>query len=114
MSEIADILERAADRLSKPGAWTQGAFAGAGDGGGARADDSDAVCWCIMGAIEAEGAHWNGAATRAVERLVHDTAGSWNDAPERTQAEVVAKLREAATLARKQTTNGPGGIGRGG
>jgi hypothetical protein len=26
----------------------------------------------------------------------------WNDAPERTQAEVVAKLREAAALAQEQ------------
>ena len=39
---------------------------------------------------------------RSVEAVVRDDVPEWNDAPERTQAEVVAKLREAAKLAEQQ------------
>jgi hypothetical protein len=34
--------------------------------------------------------------------LTNGLITDWNDAPERTQAEVVAKLREAAERAREQ------------
>jgi hypothetical protein len=38
----------------------------------------------------------------AFEITVGTAASDWNDVPERTQAEVVAKLREAAAIARTE------------
>lgn len=99
---IADVLERAADLIEPEGAWTQGRF-------GSRA----AGCYCAYGAmIEAyrdfgepnSGLYSNlyTSATRCLEDAIGGRVAAFNDAPDRTQAEVVAKLREAAALAREQ------------
>ncbi|UIJ43764.1 hypothetical protein LZK98_11745 [Sphingomonas cannabina] len=95
---VADVLERAADLIEPEGKWTQ-------KNGGVRG-----VCWCASTAIGA--AHPDGIALdaqRFFANLISPGGGlaivriwCWNDAPERTQAEVVAKLREAAALAREQ------------
>lgn len=96
---VADVLEAAADLIEPEGRWAQDIFYKRGD------------CYCLVGALrEAAGA---GSAI-AVERgpiadAVHAARGpddrvmlhDWNDAPGRTQAEVVAKLREAASLSRQ-------------
>lgn len=95
---VAEVLERAADLIEPEGRWRQ-------KNGGVRG-----ACWCASTAIDA--AHPDGFAPdaqRFLANLVSPGAGLaivrvwyWNDAPERTQAEVVAKLREAAALAREQ------------
>jgi hypothetical protein len=123
MTDIATILDRAADRLSKPGAWTQGAFSRGAKG---RVDDEENLtarrptCWCALGAIAKEARVnpasnfvWSGqgrapAAYRALMAVLPRPADDdqsldipdWNDAPERTQSEVVAALRNAAARAR--------------
>ena len=106
MSSVADILARAADLIEPEGAWTQGEEARDAHGEGLEDfSGTDAVCWCAGGAI------WKAARLLGVVRgapfqryfeLFLGVTGvpEWNDAPERTQAEVVAKLREAAAKAR--------------
>lgn len=117
---VADVLSRAADLIEPEGAWTQGASARTADGEDLpKGVEPGAVCWCILGAIGKIVGHpanrLFGMAERALDEVIpSDTiilhvgddeddelplAASWNDAPERTQSEVVAKLREAATLA---------------
>lgn len=105
---VADVLERAADLIEPEGAWTQGAYA-VGEDFTAEDDGDDwpeaPTCFCLMGAIA-----W----VQEIDRpgdidfarfspslgLSVDYVANWNDAPSRTQAEVVAKLREAALRAR--------------
>lgn len=105
---VADVLERAADLIEPEGAWTQGC--GSRDDSGANLDDAEpgeggpAVCFCAAEAIWRVNALYYGInpAHQFMMRFVGGEIPKWNDAPERTQAEVVAKLREAAALARKQ------------
>ena len=94
---VADVLERAADVIVDNG-WCQGTF-------------HDNGCYCALGAIAqacgidgwkanfAEG--MTGRAAQKLRNTVHSEAiDDWNDAEGRTQSEVVAALRRAATLAR--------------
>lgn len=101
---VADVLDRAADLIEPEGAWTQGAFARAKDGApllGGRCEQ--AVCWCMWGAVikAGDGKHSN-AIGDLLDRITGGATLSFNDAPGRTQAEVVAALRSAATAARQQ------------
>ena len=108
----SDVLRKAADLIEPAEAWTQNAFSRNHDGttdeanGDAPAADNP-VCWCAMGAIafiaKIDPNDWHawkisGAndASKAMETYVSGPVGDWNDAPERTQAEVVAALRAAA------------------
>jgi hypothetical protein len=90
--DIADALERAADLIEPEGAWGQG-FYRRRDG---RLCAADAI-WLI------EGRRWDDAFRFFTEFV--GPVGTWNDAPERTQAEVVAKLREAAVKARGEQSS---------
>ena len=109
MADVAGTLNAAADLLEKPGAWTQGEYGLDEDGyglTGVHQLQSRAVCLCTVGALAVAG---NAASIRYAEEeadAVHALASvlgisvgrvaAWNDAPGRTQAEVVAALREAA------------------
>lgn len=102
---VADVLERAANRLSKPGAWTQGHNARNAEGHVTVPSSEAAICWCMGGAILAESGGSKARAAFDIIRKVlppqpsaHDPIAAFNDAPERTQQEVVQVLREAATL----------------
>lgn len=112
-ASVADILDRAADLIEPEGAWTQGALAR--DEAGLEAldpEDPDACCWCVAGAIQhVAGGGWPDsvfdlyhAARRSVLVAVgmdeNDRIAIWNDARHRTQAEVVAALRQAAAAER--------------
>lgn len=100
----ADVLERAADKLTPDGAWTQGDWAKNAEGESVEPTSPDATCWCVRGALAAaSGDEYGiyGPASEYVERLVQLPV-HWNDTPGRTQSEVVAKLREAAALARAE------------
>lgn len=105
---VADILTAAAALIEKPGAWTQGGFAFAPDGEDSRFGfDDSAVCWCALGALQkVEGRLLTSShpAKRALEDLVGNVA-LWNDAEGRTQAEVVAALRQAAEKARQEVSS---------
>jgi hypothetical protein len=107
MASVAEVLERAADLLEEPDAWTQGVYAR--DHNNRQTDDRDkAECFCALGAINyAAGRHDLSWDAREQQRVFEEISGiddvpTWNDDPERTQSEVVAKLREAAALAREQ------------
>lgn len=103
---VADVLERAAELIEPEGAWTQGWSARTADGVVCYSLASQAARWCIGGAIvKANGAD-DELAIRAftvLDGVIVGEVSRWNDAPERTQAEAVAKLREAAALAREQS-----------
>lgn len=103
--KASDIMEKAAEIVSR--GWTQRIFT-----------NSARSCFCVRGALSvAAGAQMLTEGHKPSERLLakvisgvsprSDVAAenslvAWNDAPGRTQAEVVAKLREAAALARDQ------------
>jgi hypothetical protein len=95
---VSEILFAAADLIEPEGAWTQRRF-------GSR----EAGCYCIMGALHQH--RWDAglefddgvrAPALYLEGFLGEIVAHWNDARGRTQAEVVAKLREAAEKAREQ------------
>ena len=107
MTTSTEILNAAADLLEPDGAWCQREYARDADGYVTTPYSSNAVSWCAMGAIartcqitdEASAEDFYRARDRLRETLAWegspDTA-DWNDATERTQAEVVAMLRRVA------------------
>ena len=105
---VAEALERAADLIEPEGKWTQGRPARGKDGAFVDARSPQAVCWCAIGAVDAAvaSATFYFTALKARDALRFAIGSGfivdWNDAPERTQTEVVAKLREAAALARAE------------
>lgn len=117
---IADVLERAADLIEPEGAWTTRAYARTARGHEIGPEYPGATCFCAMGAIR-RAAHNDHVLTHGALRLVGTglppgrdfyahTGGSayaaavaqWNDAPGRTQTEVVQALRKTASLAREE------------
>jgi hypothetical protein len=98
---VADVLDGAADLLEKPGAWTQGVLARHANGNPIDPSEPNASCWCALGAItRIDDGPKIRAASDAVGRLTTHGITYFNDMPGRTQAEVIAKLREAAALSR--------------
>lgn len=102
----SEILDAAAALIEPRGAWLQGRLSARPDGGIARAygPDCDATCWCAEGAIAHEVGSYITEDYRRAEawlvKLIGYGVATWNDRPGRTQADVVATLREAANLAR--------------
>lgn len=111
---IADILDRAADLIEPEGAWTQNYFALNGEGEEVDPNRLSAVCFCARGAIyhalkknplkvtEDEAVRVFAPLVKAIGADSYYGIETWNDDPSRTQSEVVSKLREAASLARKE------------
>jgi hypothetical protein len=94
----SEILSKAADLIEPEGKWCQGSYSN-GFGG-----------LCALGAIgEVEGCIVAGRDFDKSVRFLLDvidhekrSVAIWNDAPERTQAEVVSAIRKAAHLAKEQ------------
>jgi hypothetical protein len=92
----SEALAKAADLIEPEGAWRQGPSLRDG-------------AQCAVNALAAatrQGQSWGAMIDFAYQAIGLD-AGSmalseWNDAPGRTQAEVVAALRQAAELARSE------------
>ena len=103
--EVADVLERAADLIAKPGVWAQ-RYYGYTEAGHITDDPEEAVCFCALGAIaKARGTDTLDPPFSDAELFFGRTVGgitSFNDAPDRKQGEVEAALRSAATAARQQ------------
>lgn len=102
----SDVLERAAQLIEKPGAWTQGALA---KGAVEPVDpDSDfARCFCLEGAVRCAAglppsSPWEPYAGFVKRAARTTSAWQWNDAAGRTQAEVVTALRKASELAKAE------------
>ncbi|MDI3261174.1 MAG: hypothetical protein QJR02_15925 [Sinobacteraceae bacterium] len=100
---IVTVLTRARDLVARPGGWTQEEGARDDMGRPVPVFSPDACSFCSMGAIAraCEDRHfekgWDILRTALGGRLV----APWNDAPERTQAEVVAAFDRAIELARE-------------
>lgn len=95
---VAEKLELAATKLEQPGGWTQREYARDQRGSAVLVSDPAAVCFCSWGALKAVGDHEE--AADYLRTFLGTSITTWNDAPKRTQAEAVAKLREAAALAK--------------
>lgn len=115
---VADVLERAADLIEPEGAWTQGWFARDKEGEEVNITSPRAVCFCALGAIGRIAGDF-GSFTWRVREFAEAAAGlaatatqvglvAFNDAPTRTQGEVVSALREAAAKARSPHVRGDG------
>ena len=113
-SSVADILDRAADLIEPEGRWMQGDLGR--DAHGERIDVcerlGDAVCFCMEGAIEYVARRHGMRPHEAFEAvkpvIANGTAALfyWNDRKGRTQTEVVAALRQAASAERAKATGG--------
>lgn len=110
---VSQVLDRAADLIEPEGKWTQGgSYALSALGNSIDSIDPEAACFCAMGAVYRSAGvstwHKTGAlelvdkARKHLATMLGVAMASWNDAPERTQPEVVAALRKAAALAREQ------------
>lgn len=86
MTSVAEVLREARSLVDTPEKWCKGTY---GDGEGRH---------CISGTLRDVGAE---EAYTFLQRTIH-TAGplsSWNDAPERTHADVLAAFDKAIALA---------------
>jgi hypothetical protein len=94
MSEIADILDKAADLLAKPGVWGRAG----GQGGSHCAATAIGKCsdYRDQAAINCLAKHLG------VESMRREI-WRWNDDPSRTLDDVLTALREAAAKARGQS-----------
>lgn len=90
---------KAYELLDSPEKWTQGHFGKTAAGVGVFGRHADAVCWCLLGALQRcyhDSGSVNEMAIRARLRSWLETNSiiSWNDAPERTYDEVISVLKE--------------------
>jgi hypothetical protein len=104
---VAEILNKAADLIEPEGRWTQDGYAKDVIGRDIYPDDPSAVCFCALGAIARAGGFDpdikpDHPAVTTLHAAVGEWVPVWNDQPERTQAEVVAALREAAKMAEEK------------
>lgn len=98
--DVAAILNAAADLIEPAGKWTQRAAARHSNGFPIGWYCENAACFCMVGALRRatdSDARFE-AAYAALSAFVPSPA-SWNDQTSRTQAEVVATLRSAASQA---------------
>lgn len=81
--------------LDDPSKWTKGALARDIDGEGLEADNSSAVCWCLIGAIQkCYGVAWIGVVIKCMRHLSVDWIDLWNNDPQRSFAEVKSLVTE--------------------
>jgi hypothetical protein len=115
-SVTTKILKLARKLLAEKG-WTQGEYARDKRQDPVHSDYKGAVCYCALGALAAAGHKlkapehigWPRAALREAIGVDND-AGSipdWNDAPERTKRQVLAKFDKAIKLSTKAAKFGP-------
>lgn len=101
----SEVLDKAADLIEPEGAWCQHVIAKKGgrvfkDGGVPGWREAD--CFCVSGALLFAGEGEDREARRRLTRLIGQEPIYWNDAPNRTQSEVVKALRDAANLAKEE------------
>ena len=100
----SQVLDAAADLIEPEGAWQQGSWF---DTSSELALGGDYRCMCAEGALILVGCERFSLPSQPAHKFLLAATGAedvpdWNDAPERTQAEVVAALRKAADLARSE------------
>lgn len=108
MSAIADKLREARALIER--GWTQGQYARDVHGEGTDFLKHEAVCFCAAGAIGAANEHWPNSGLPGMALLSLAVGGDgtetdiliWNDAKERSHAEVLAAFDQAIQLAESQ------------
>lgn len=98
------ILIEARKLIEKPERWIQHDYARDADGGEVTPDDSDATCFCMLGALARSAHAMEHEAHRLPAALVLSTTVGgrvhhWNDDPDRTHAEVLAAFDRAIARA---------------
>lgn len=96
------FLARAEEIEQHPERWTQGDSAKDAEGNPVCADDREAVCWCLAGLFCRDGMQYadhDGIARRLLDSKKYDCFADFNDAPDRTAADIVDFLRECAEVA---------------
>lgn len=99
-----EILRGMRELLADEKRWTKGVFARDADGMATCPVYGEASCFCIAGAARmitndrAYGTGLNAWRARVLEAARARSLGEWNDAPERTHAEVLAALDKAIEL----------------
>ena len=98
-----EVFRRAAKLISGPGSWAQGNYAKTSDGNCVLATSPHAKSWCVLGALQRVTEldmrlyePCRDAATKKAKDDGWEGCPAWNDAPTRTQAEVVAFLEALA------------------
>lgn len=96
-----EALKFGRERIAR--GWTRGALARDVDGGKIADDSKDAVCWCTLGALPKF--YWEEAERELTATVSDYSLGHWNDAPERTQADVLKAYDD--TIARLEAQPQP-------
>lgn len=96
----SEVLSQAADLIEPEGRWTQRSVARDAAGNVVHSLQDAAVCWCLVGAVQRVSSR-QAVGDEALDYVARLRGGTWsyNDAPGRTQAEVVQALRDASKLA---------------
>lgn len=97
-----ELLKAARETISTPDKWTQYAIAKNTSGEIRSADESDAVCFCMLGAIW-KNSRQSGSAEGELKNTINGRSiAGFNDDPSRTHDEVlnvfdktIARLEEA-------------------
>ena len=98
-----EILKKARELISDEKHWTKGVYARTVHSTPCAPIAEQAFCWCSVGAIAkieglpctTLGVQFSEQGSSAARLLATDHAPSWNDAPERTHAEVLQRFDEA-------------------
>ena len=98
----SEVYNKAADIVEK--GWTQGDYARDESGRGCGIESSDAVSWCISGALSLAQGPYNFDDYSKLAALLglYQSLPKYNDHPSRTQEEVVELLRYTARRADKE------------
>lgn len=104
MTTTRDTLVAARALIAEPGMWTQRAFARNANGLPVSDSYGLATCWCSVGAIRVASKRSSVRADTAsalVRRGIGnpESLAEWNDAPERTHAEVLEAFDRAIEAA---------------
>lgn len=96
----AEILHRARGRIATHETWTKGASARNLSGRDVSGDDKEAVCWCAMGALWADGPSSSLIGAPFLRASVDDgNVAAFNDAAGTTHTDVLAVYDRAIALA---------------
>lgn len=97
-ASVADKLAEARALIER--GWCQDVYARDRAGNEMRWADRRATCYCTRGALYAVGVH-DVAYEFVFQAVENQSLAIWNDAPERTQAEVIDAFKRAEQLARE-------------
>lgn len=108
MSAVAELLEKAAEKISQPGAWCQGAFALNEAGNMVWPEEPEARSWCGYGAVYALAlSAYPGSVVEAAFSALHmglpggvGFTSGFNDLPGQTAENVAAYMRRIAAVQR--------------